>query len=56
MVFISGEWSDINTTGVLFNTVVFAVWIAQIEEHWYGNPEASGSSPGSVKFSLPLFI
>ena len=30
-------------------------WIAQIEEHWYGNPQVSGSSPGSVKFSLPIF-
>ena len=23
-----------------------------MEQHWYGNPEVSGSSPGSVKFSL----
>ena len=30
-------------------------WIAQMEEHWYGNPEVSGSSPSSVKFSLPIF-
>ena len=30
-------------------------WIAQMEEHWYGNPEVSGSSPGSVKFYLPIF-
>jgi hypothetical protein len=28
--------------------------IAQMEEHWYGNPEVSGSSPGPVKFSLPI--
>jgi hypothetical protein len=26
-----------------------------MEKHWYGNPEVSGSSPGSVKFSLPIF-
>ena len=25
-----------------------------MEQHWYGNPEVSGSSPGSVKFSLPI--
>ena len=30
-------------------------WIAQMEEHWYGSPEVSGSSPGPVKFSLPIF-
>jgi hypothetical protein len=24
-------------------------------EHWYCNPEVSGSSSGSVKFSLPDF-
>ena len=30
-------------------------WIAQMDEHWYGNPEVSGSSPGPVKFSLPIF-
>ena len=30
-------------------------WIAQMEEHWYANSEVSGSSPGSVKFSLPIF-
>ena len=30
-------------------------WIAQMEEHWYGNPEVSGLSPGSAKFSLPIF-
>ena len=26
-----------------------------MEEHWYGNPKVSGSSPSSVKFSLPIF-
>ena len=26
-----------------------------MEEHWYGNPEVMGSSPGPVKFSLPIF-
>ena len=26
-----------------------------MEAHWYGSPEVSGSSPGSVKFSLPIF-
>ena len=31
-------------------------WIAQMEEHWYGNEEISGSSPGPVKFSLPFFF
>ena len=30
-------------------------WIAQMEEHGYGNPEVSDSSPGPVKFSLPIF-
>ena len=30
-------------------------WIAQMEEHWFGRPEVSGSSPGSVKFPLPIF-
>jgi hypothetical protein len=25
------------------------------KEHWYGNPEVSGSSPGPVNFSLPIF-
>ena len=30
-------------------------WIAQMEEHWYISPEVSGSSPGPVKFSLPIF-
>ena len=30
-------------------------WIAQMEEHWYGDPEVLGASPGSVKFSLPIF-
>ena len=25
-----------------------------MEEHWYGNPEVSGSSPGPVKLSLPM--
>ena len=29
-------------------------WIAQMEGHWYGNSEVSGSSPGSGKFSLPI--
>ena len=24
-------------------------WKAQMEEHWYGNSEVSGSSPGPVK-------
>ena len=27
-----------------------------MEEHWYVNPEVSGSSPGPVKFSLPIFL
>ena len=26
-----------------------------MEDHWYGSPEVSGSSPGPVKFSLPIF-
>ena len=26
-----------------------------MEEYWYGSPEVSGSSHGSVKFSLPIF-
>ena len=26
-----------------------------MEEHWYVNPEVSGSSPGPVKFSFPNF-
>ena len=26
-----------------------------MEEHWYGIPEVSGSSPGPVKFSFPIF-
>ena len=30
-------------------------WIAQMEEHWYSNPEVSGSSPGPVKFFLHIF-
>ena len=30
-------------------------WIGQMDEHWYGNPEVSDWSPGSVKFSLPIF-
>jgi hypothetical protein len=30
-------------------------WIAQMEEHWYVNPEVSGSSSGPVKISLPIF-
>ena len=30
-------------------------WIAQMKEHRYGNPEVTGSSPGSVKLSLPIF-
>ena len=30
-------------------------WIAQMNEHWYGSPEVSGSSPGPVKFSVPIF-
>jgi hypothetical protein len=28
--------------------------IAQMAEHCYSNPEVSGSSPGSVQFSLPI--
>ena len=30
-------------------------WIAQMKERWCGNPEVSGSCPGPVKFSLPIF-
>ena len=30
-------------------------WIAQMEEHWYINPQVSGLSPSPVKFSLPIF-
>ena len=30
-------------------------WIAQMEGHWYDNPEVSRSSLGSIKFSLPMF-
>ena len=26
-----------------------------MEEHWHVNPEVLGSSPGPVKFSLPIF-
>ena len=26
-----------------------------MEEHWYGNPDVSGSSPSPVKFTLPNF-
>ena len=26
-----------------------------MEEYWYGNPEVSGSSPSTVKLSLPIF-
>ena len=26
-----------------------------MEEHWYGNLEVLGSSPGPVKFFLPIF-
>jgi hypothetical protein len=30
-------------------------WLGKMEEHWYGSLEVSGSSTGSVKFSLPFF-
>ena len=29
-------------------------WVTQVVEHWYGNPEVSGLSPG-FRSSLPIF-
>ena len=38
-------------TGRLFGRAIIYIraWIAQMEEHWYSNPEVSLSSPGPVK-------